>query len=168
MKLLYSIAGAFLSFGFASSALPQSATPVGIDRFAQEYLRYANSGNIEDSKHLVDLFCQDPGVVSIQIGEVLSGREAIRAKAVAFLPQVRRIQFVSGKVTASSLGCDLALAVVPLRIVPRQSPVAAAPMREAVISWVLRRSPEGWCILQEHFSIAPPPPDSISNPRTTQ
>jgi hypothetical protein len=168
MKPLYFIACAVLPLGFASNALPQSAAPGGIDRFAQEYLQYANSGNIEDTKHLMDLFCQDPGVVSIQIGEILRGHEAIRAKAVAFLPQVRRIQFVLGKVTASSLGSDMALAVVPLRIVPRQSPVAVEPMREAVMSWVLKRRPEGWCILQEHFSIAPPPPDSISNPRTTQ
>ena len=112
---------------------------------------YIDAENRADATALSDAMSHRADVTSINSGVITRGWEAIRASTDQVTGQQGTFRVDLGTMDVVSLGTGYTLIVAPMTITatsqqgPRQVPGA--------MTLVLEKSPDGWKILNEHYSL---------------
>jgi len=120
-----------------------------IQAFEARYLKTVDDGDV---KAQLELVSRDPTVHSIIDGEIWRGWDAIKSQAEAYVPIAKVVRNVVDKVEVVSLGPDIALVIMEVHSERRDPANAALPNMMGILTHVLQRTPEGWQMLEEHFS----------------
>jgi len=141
-----------LSSGLCAAEQPASA-PVpdvaGIRAFESRYIKTVDDGGVSAQLELVS---RDPAVHSIIDGEIWRGWGAIKSQAEAYVPISRVVRNVVDKLEVVPLGPDAALVVMEVHSERRDPANTALPNMVGILTHVLQRGPDGWRMLEEHFS----------------
>ena len=133
----------------------QSATAATSQADVQRSVRdYIAAHNQADATAVMGFMARSPAVTSISMGEITRGWDAIRTEADEVTGQEGRYRFSVGTMDVTLLGNSHALVVAPT-VITAATPQGDAQLRGAM-TLVLVRQPQGWRILNEHFSIKLP------------
>lgn len=122
-----------------------------IQRLVRDYIAAHNQA---DATAMMDLVARHPAVTSVSVGEITRGWDAIRAEADEITGQEGRYRLAVGTMDVTLLGGAHALVVAPTTItmVTAQGDVQV----RGAMTLVFTKQPQGWRILNEHFSLKMP------------
>jgi uncharacterized protein (TIGR02246 family) len=121
-------------------------------REVQRHVRdYISAYNRADATGLSYAFSRRADVTSVIDGEITRGYDAIRALNDEMAgEEVGSFKFAVGTLEVSLLGTSYALVVAPTTVTVKE-PDGLVQLKGA-LTMVLQRTPDGWRLLNEHFS----------------
>jgi uncharacterized protein (TIGR02246 family) len=121
-------------------------------REVQRHVRdYISAYNRADATGLSYAFSRRADVTSVIDGEVTRGYDAIRALNDEMAgEEVGSFKFAVGTLEVSLLGTSYALVVAPTTVTVKE-PDGLVQLKGAM-TMVLQRTPDGWRLINEHFS----------------
>jgi ketosteroid isomerase-like protein len=148
----------FLAAGWLDAAPPVSSQDQRrideVRAFEARYLRTVDDGDV---KAQLELVSRAPAVSSILDGRVWHGWDAIRSQAEAYVPISKQVHNAVDQMEVIPLAEDLALVVMQVHSTKVNPSDTSFPEMVGVLTHVLRREPDGWRMLHEHFSTRSTP-----------
>jgi uncharacterized protein (TIGR02246 family) len=131
---------------------PRAKSPAVLIREVQRHVRdYITAYNRADATGLSYAFSRRTDVTSVIDGEITRGYNAIRALNDEMAgEEVGSFKFAVGTLEVTLLGSYYALVVAPTTVTVKE-PEGLMQLRGAM-TMVLQRTPDGWRLLNEHFS----------------
>ena len=103
----------------------------------------------------VDMYGRRPDLIVVSNGEITRGIDAVRKEANQSLGLEGKYKISVGTIDVVPLGQTRAIAVVPFAMTV-QSQQGRVQIR-AAMTLVLEKGSQGWKIIHDHTSSAPPP-----------
>ena len=161
MYRLALVALASLTIGTSAAAQQQQGkpkpakpgkSPATLVREVQRHVRdYISAYNRADATGLSYAFSRRADVTSVIDGEITRGYDAIRALNDEMAgEEVGSFKFAVGTLEVSLLGTGYALVVAPTTVTVKE-PDGLVQLKGAM-TMVLQRTPDGWRLINEHFS----------------
>src|SRR5919199_6090545 len=161
MHRLVLVALATLTLGTSAAAAqqqqgkPRSSAPrssAAVIRDVQRHVRdYISAYNRADATGLSYAFSRRSDVTSIIDGEITRGYDAIRSMNDEIAgEEVGSFKFAVGTLEVTLLGTNYAFVVAPTTVTVKE-PEGLVQLKGAM-SMVLQRTPDGWRLINEHWS----------------
>ncbi len=115
---------------------------------------YADATNRGDMTAYVDMYGRRPDLIVVSNGEITRGIDAVRKEANQSLGLEGKYKISVGTIDVVPLGQTRAIAVVPFAMTV-QSQQGRVQIR-AAMTLVLEKGSQGWKIIHDHTSSAPP------------
>jgi uncharacterized protein (TIGR02246 family) len=127
-------------------------SPAAHIRDVQRHVReYISAYNRADATGLSYAFSRRPDVTSVIDGEITRGYDAIRALNDEMAgEEVGSFKFAVGTLEVTLLGTSYALVVAPTTVTVKE-PSGLIQLKGSM-TMVLQRTPDGWRLINEHFS----------------
>ncbi len=157
MHRLVLVALASLTLSASAAAQQQQGKPkpksnAVLVREVQRHVRdYISAYNRADATGLSYAFSRRADVTSVIDGEITRGYDAIRALNDEMAgEEVGSFKFAVGTIEVSMLGPSYALVIAPTTVTVKE-PDGLVQLKGSM-TMVLQRTPDGWRLLNEHFS----------------
>lgn len=140
-----------LSTAAPTTSKTAAANPrVEVQAFVQGYFRAMNAG---DPTALMELYARVPEVASLSDGEVARGWDEISKDADAMLGLEGHYHVAAGVIQVVPLGASFAVAYASAAVTLKEGEQSTTV--PGAFTLVLKKLPDGWKILHEHYSTKP-------------